>query len=44
LRIAVKGVAFLTSILTGINYYQTIIEGLIITIIKEVWGDKYINN
>ena len=44
LRIAFKGVAFLISILTDINYYQIIIKGLIIIIIKGVWGDKYNNN
>ena len=47
LRIAFKGVAFLISILTDINYYQVITKGLIIMIIiiiKGVWGDKYNNN
>ena len=44
LRIAFKGVAFLISILTDINYYQIVIKGLIMIIIKGVWGDKYNNN
>ena len=44
LRIAFKGVAFLISILTDINYYQIIIKGLMIIIIKGGWGDKYNNN
>ena len=34
----------LISILIDINYYQTIIKGLIIIIIKGGWGDKYDNN
>ena len=49
LRIAFKGVAFLISILTDINYYQIMIKGIIIMIttiiiIKGVWGDKYNND
>ena len=47
LRIAFKGVAFLISILSDINYYQMIIKGLIIKgliiIIKGFGGDKYSN-
>ena len=34
----------LISILIDINYYQIIIKGLIIIIIKGGWGDKYNNN
>ena len=48
LRMAFKGMDFLILVLTDINYYHMIIEGLItkglIIIIKGCGEDKYNNN